>query len=698
MTIHTRSDLLTAADVIYSETTPLANTANRVGQMFKDIIDSVTVTSEHPTVRAVSTSNLTLSGTAQSADGVTLDSVGDTVLAAGQTTQVNRGPWVVQSGPWTRPSWFATGINAGGFLIQVQEGTDYSDTTWECTTNDPDAVVDTDDLAWQLQAAQVVNASRPGLAPAVSETAGAVAYSTGSAQAYQTTVRVGTNYLAVGATVATVGTFRTINNFSLYGLTGGGADAKVLNLTASDDLYIGDGTNVDDVLIDSANRFIYRNGTTAQFTAATTGISVSPGGAAVSGTGMVRGPANFTGYGLNGAAANSRIWGISTNDLLLGDATNLTNTKVSASTSVSAYVGANAAWTATATTHSFKSGATTYLTIGADYVKVDAASLYFGNPVVGPVISQAQTGDENADSLQVHAQNVDVTVGGPFTAGKLQLAAGYITADGGAGTSSGGNVEVLVGRYQATGQLTAAVFGEDVYGEYLELGSATSGDYFVRPAAQTGTAPGNELIVSGGTASGTSDPGGIGKFCSGDPAASGTQPPGNYNYGCGVTWAAGHDRAFAGIIVPPTVAITNARSSEFEHRTRYTSTATDPVVAWTIARTALVPPPATTTNYVLKYRWTILSWREDGTSQTGTYWREGTIRVWDNTGTPTLAVIEAAVNEVFATVATLGCGLTGAHPSVAANGDDLEFTITPSYSGNQYEFILECLCVYFPIS
>ena len=67
------------------------------------------------------------------ADGTA--TAGDLVLCTAQTTQNQNGPWVVASGAWSRPSWWAsaTVVNNGQYFL-VEEGTTYKDSKWFCTT------------------------------------------------------------------------------------------------------------------------------------------------------------------------------------------------------------------------------------------------------------------------------------------------------------------------------------------------------------------------------------------------------------------------------------------------------------------------------------------------------------------------------------------------------------------------------------
>lgn len=82
-----------------------------------------------PSVRVVSSTNITLSGT-QTIDGVTL-SAGDRVLVRGQSTASQNGPYVVAAGAWSR----ATDGDLNGELTPgafwfVEEGTTNARTQW----------------------------------------------------------------------------------------------------------------------------------------------------------------------------------------------------------------------------------------------------------------------------------------------------------------------------------------------------------------------------------------------------------------------------------------------------------------------------------------------------------------------------------------------------------------------------------------
>lgn len=60
---------------------------------------------------------------------------------------------------WARPTDFATGSHAGSAFVFIQQGTNYADSGWVCTTNAPNDVVGTNNLAWvQFSQAGVITA------------------------------------------------------------------------------------------------------------------------------------------------------------------------------------------------------------------------------------------------------------------------------------------------------------------------------------------------------------------------------------------------------------------------------------------------------------------------------------------------------------------------------------------------------------
>lgn len=97
-------------------------------------------------VRAATTSNITLSGT-QTIDGVSL-LVGDRVLVKNQSTGSQNGIYLVASGAWTRTADADSGTELnGGSTVWVNEGTTYADTGWT-VTNDGTVTIGTTNIVW----------------------------------------------------------------------------------------------------------------------------------------------------------------------------------------------------------------------------------------------------------------------------------------------------------------------------------------------------------------------------------------------------------------------------------------------------------------------------------------------------------------------------------------------------------------------
>lgn len=93
----------------------------------------------------VATANVTLTGS-QTIQGVSL-SAGDRVLLTQQTNAVTNGLWLVQTGSWTRASDMATGSNAGGAFVAVEDG-DYYAQKFLCTNLT--GTVGTESLTWMM--------------------------------------------------------------------------------------------------------------------------------------------------------------------------------------------------------------------------------------------------------------------------------------------------------------------------------------------------------------------------------------------------------------------------------------------------------------------------------------------------------------------------------------------------------------------
>ena len=96
-------------------------------------------------VRAIATTNITLSGT-QTIDGVALVA-NDRCLVAGQTTQSANGIYSVQSGAWTRTTDADAWTDLVSAFVFVESGTANADSGWVCTV-DPGGTLGTTNVTW----------------------------------------------------------------------------------------------------------------------------------------------------------------------------------------------------------------------------------------------------------------------------------------------------------------------------------------------------------------------------------------------------------------------------------------------------------------------------------------------------------------------------------------------------------------------
>src|ERR1041385_5292911 len=116
---------------------------------FHQIADAV-LASKANAVDAVSSSNLTLSGT-QTVDGVSLVA-GNRCLAYGQTTTTQDGVYTVASGAWTRTTDFPSGTGAADRCVVARTGTSNKG-VWCATNASGSDVIGTADLTFTNVAA-----------------------------------------------------------------------------------------------------------------------------------------------------------------------------------------------------------------------------------------------------------------------------------------------------------------------------------------------------------------------------------------------------------------------------------------------------------------------------------------------------------------------------------------------------------------
>jgi hypothetical protein len=123
----------------------------------KAYVDSLAITGASWTssVDVVAVANqATVTGTAQTIDGVALNTIGMRVLLTAQASPINNGIWVVAAGAWTRGTDLAAGVDAANKATFIEAGTTYADSGWMCTSNTGSAVVGTNNLSYvQITAA-----------------------------------------------------------------------------------------------------------------------------------------------------------------------------------------------------------------------------------------------------------------------------------------------------------------------------------------------------------------------------------------------------------------------------------------------------------------------------------------------------------------------------------------------------------------
>lgn len=111
----------------------------------------IPATLEGAAVTVVATTNQANTGT-PTIDGFATMAAVSLVLDTAQTTTAQNGPWIVQTGAWTRPAWYPTGGTSqvtGYSSVIVRQGTTYQGSTWKQTTAAP-ITIDTSTTTWAV--------------------------------------------------------------------------------------------------------------------------------------------------------------------------------------------------------------------------------------------------------------------------------------------------------------------------------------------------------------------------------------------------------------------------------------------------------------------------------------------------------------------------------------------------------------------
>jgi hypothetical protein len=136
------------------------------------ITDTMGALAVKPSTGLVATSNLTLSG-AQTIDGVAGTAGTTIVLATAQTAGAENGPWVMQSGAWTRPTWYPSGGITQAFQFATvfnRIGNTYAGTTWRITSSGA-VTIDTTATTWAVTPYTLGSSTVSGTLPASAEPA-----------------------------------------------------------------------------------------------------------------------------------------------------------------------------------------------------------------------------------------------------------------------------------------------------------------------------------------------------------------------------------------------------------------------------------------------------------------------------------------------------------------------------------------------
>ena len=164
-------------------TGPVTSSGNATSIAAGAVTDDKASLAVKPSCGLVAASNITLSG-AQTIDGVAGTAGTTIVLTTAQTAGAENGPWIMQSGAWTRPNWYPSGGTTQAFQFVttfIRLGNTYSGTTWRITSSGA-VTIDTTATTWAEAVLQLNTNSVGGTLPAAQEPAhtGDVTNSAGS--------------------------------------------------------------------------------------------------------------------------------------------------------------------------------------------------------------------------------------------------------------------------------------------------------------------------------------------------------------------------------------------------------------------------------------------------------------------------------------------------------------------------------------
>lgn len=128
------------------------------------VTDTKASLANKPAITVVATTNQALTGV-PTIDGQLTVAGTSIVLLTAQSTGAQNGPWIVQSGAWTRPTWYPTGGTTQAFQFittLARLGTTYQGTTWRMTTAGA-ITIDTTATTWSVTPLAINPSTTTGL-------------------------------------------------------------------------------------------------------------------------------------------------------------------------------------------------------------------------------------------------------------------------------------------------------------------------------------------------------------------------------------------------------------------------------------------------------------------------------------------------------------------------------------------------------
>lgn len=145
---------LSGAELMYCDQSN-ASTKCTPSQLLSYVLaNAVNLPANGPTITDVcdaTCGNLSLTGL-QTVDGFAATANSTITLLTAQSTASQNGPWVQQTGAWTRPAWYATGniSQVNGYTqLQARQGNNYKGIFWK-QTNTAAITVDTTSTTWAV--------------------------------------------------------------------------------------------------------------------------------------------------------------------------------------------------------------------------------------------------------------------------------------------------------------------------------------------------------------------------------------------------------------------------------------------------------------------------------------------------------------------------------------------------------------------